>query len=232
MIEAREAHIRTGRYLKDVVFAANDGIITTFAVVAATVGGALSPAVILIVGLANILADGFSMATGNYLGTKSAIDFYKKEEAVEREEVGRIPEEEKREVREILERKGYRGEDLERMTSLITSNEQFWIDFMMVEELGLSNLEGESPLMNGAVTFVSFVSAGMIPLLPYIVFGEQASFLIACATTGAALFCVGALRSFFSRASWMLLGLEMLSLGGVAAGIAYGVGFAIRGFLS
>lgn len=228
----REAHIRTGRYLKDVVFAANDGIITTFAVVAATVGGSLSPSVILIVGLANMLADGFSMATGNYLGTKSAIDFYKKEEAVEREEVKRIPEDEKQEVREILERKGYRGEDLERMTALIVSREQFWIDFMMAEEIGLSSPESELPLTNSIVTFVSFVSAGIIPLLPYIIFGRTASFLVAALCTGAALFCVGASRSFFSRASWIFLGFEMLLAGGAAAGIAYGVGFAIRAFVS
>ncbi|MFY9463123.1 MAG: VIT1/CCC1 transporter family protein, partial [Candidatus Sungiibacteriota bacterium] len=82
-----EQHIRAGRYLKDVVYAANDGMVTTFAVVAATIGGALSPATILIVGLANLFADGFSMASGNFLGTRSEQEFYKKEEAEEWEEV-------------------------------------------------------------------------------------------------------------------------------------------------
>ena len=225
---ARERHIRTGRYLKDIIFAANDGIITTFAVVAATVGGALSPAVILIVGFANLFADGFSMATGNYLGTKSEQDFYRKEEAEEYREVKDIPEQERQEIKDILSHKGYQGQELEQMTGLICSNEKFWVEFMMLEELKLSNPGGESAAKNAFITFVSFVCAGIIPLLPYLFFGTTASFFSAAIFTGAALFSVGALRAFFSRASWMFLGFEMLAIGGVAAGIAYGIGFAIR----
>ena len=229
--DTRERHIRTGRYLKDIIFAANDGIITTFAVVAATVGGSLSPAVILIVGFANLFADGFSMATGNYLGTKSEKDFYKKEEAIEWDEIARIPEDERREIHDILEKKGYRGDALEQLTGLIVSNEQFWIDFMMQEELGLSNPGDESPVKNGTITFFAFVSAGIIPLLPYIFFGSNASFLTAAISTGIALFLVGASRRFFSSASWLLLGLEMLMIGGAAAAIAYGIGFALKSLL-
>ncbi|MEK7082460.1 MAG: VIT1/CCC1 transporter family protein, partial [Patescibacteria group bacterium] len=226
--ETRERHIRTGRYLKDIIFGANDGIITTFAVVAATVGGGLSPATILIVGFANLFADGFSMATGNYLGTKSEIDFYKKEEAEEYREVKEIPEKERQEIRDILSAKGYAGADLEQMTTLICSNEKFWVDFMMREELNLNNPEGASPMINGLITFAAFVGAGVIPLLPYLALGADASFRSAVVFTAAALFAVGALRHFFSRASWFVLGLEMLAVGGTAAGIAYGIGFAIK----
>ena len=229
--DMRERHIRTGRYLKDVIFAANDGIITTFAVVAATVGGALSPAVILIVGFANLFADGFSMATGNYLGTKSEKDFYKKEECIEKYEVAHIPEDERQEIREILEKKGYRGDALEQLTGLIVSNEQFWVDFMMQEELGLSNPGDESPVKNAAITFFSFVVAGVIPLLPYIFFGKDASFLTAAISTGSALFIIGASRRFFSNTSWFLLGLEMLGIGGAAAAIAYGIGFTLKSLI-
>lgn len=226
--KSRERHIRFGRYLKDVVYAANDGIVTTFAVVAATVGGSLSPATILIVGIANLFADGFSMASGNYLGMRSERDLYAREEAEEKREVKQIPDEERREVREILAKRGYTGSDLEEMTRLITSREEYWIRFMMQEELKLHNPEYESPVRSGGVTFVSFVSAGTVPLLPYVFFGTEASFLLAAASTGAALFIVGALRTWFSSQSWALLGLEMLLVGGSAAAIAYGIGFALR----
>lgn len=225
---ARERHIQTGRYLKDIIFGANDGIITTFAVVAATVGGGLSPATILIIGFANLFADGFSMATGNYLGTKSEQDFYKKEEAEEYREVKDTPEREREEIRDILSAKGYVGADVEQMTALICSNEKFWVDFMMAEELKLNNPADESPLANGIITLVAFVGAGLVPLLPYLVFGVNASFLSAVLFTGAALFVIGAMRHFFSRASWFVLGMEMLAIGGTAAGIAYGIGFAIK----
>ncbi len=229
--EIREKHIRVGRYLKDIVYAANDGIVTTFAVVAATVGGALSPSVILVVGIANLIADGFSMATGNYLGTKSEKQFYEKEAAEEHDEVRRMPEVERQEIREILAARGYEGSQLEDIVSLISSNEQFWVDFMMHEELKLFVPEKESAFKNGAVTFVSFIVAGSIPLLPYVVLGKNASFWIAVLVVAGALFVIGALRSFFSKASWFFAGVEMLVVGGLAAGMAYGIGFVLRFFV-
>jgi len=223
-----ERHIGFGRYLKDIIYASNDGIVTTFAVVAATVGGALSPATILIVGFANLIADGFSMASGNYLGSRSEGDLYAQEELRERLEVRDKPHEEKREIRDILAAKGYGGADLEDMVRLISSREQYWIDFMMREELGLSPPKERRPLKSSAVTFVSFVAAGAIPLLPYIILGRSASFLLAAASTASALFAVGAMRSFLSQRSWIFSGLEMLFIGGSAAAIAYGIGFLLK----
>lgn len=226
-----EKHIRIGRYLKDVIYAANDGIVTTFAVVAATVGGGLSPATILIVGVSNLIADGFSMASGNYLGTKSEQDFYKKEEAEEWREVRERPEEEQREVREILAAKGYAGRDLDDMLRLTTSRKQFWVDFMMREELQMHAPEGESAVRSAAVTFAAFIAAGAIPLLPFAFSGRSGSFFAASVSTGIALFAVGSLRAYFSRKSWILLGMEMLLIGGSAAVIAYGVGALIQSII-
>ena len=223
-----ERHIRIGRYLKDAVYGANDGVITTFAVVAATVGGALNPTTILIIGIANLLADGFSMATGNYLGTRSEQDFYKKEEAEEWDEVRRSPDEERAEVRTILAAKGYAGQDLDDLLLLITSREQFWIDFMMHEELQLHAPEDESAVRSALVTFITFLVAGSIPLIPYLLFRGETSFMVVSMATGIALFVIGSLRTYFSRASWWYLGFEMLMAGGLAAGIAYGVGATIR----
>src|SRR3989344_5458209 len=223
--DIRERHIVTGRYLKDIVFAANDGIITTFAVVAGTVGADLSPAIILILGFSNMFADGFSMASGNFLGTRSEKDFYRKEEKEEYREIKEIPERERQEVRDILIEKGYEGAKLEQMVSLISGNEKFWVEFMMLEELKLYSPEDESASRNAAITFASFVVAGVIPLVPYVAFGQHASFLMACVFSGAALFTVGALRAYFSPRSAFALGLEMLVVGGIAAAIAYGIGF-------
>lgn len=223
-----ERHIRIGRFIKDIVYAANDGIVTTFAVVAASVGGALSPATILILGIANLIADGFSMASGNYLGTKSQQDLYRKEEAEEYREADEHPEEEQEEVRTILAAKGYAGQDLETMTRLVVSRRDFWVEFMMWKELKLHAPETDSPLKSAMVTFFSFVVAGSVPLLPYWIAGAQASFTSAAISTGAALFLVGTLRTRVSATSWWALGLEMLFTGGLAAGIAYGIGAAIR----
>ncbi len=223
-----ERHIRIGRYLKDAVYAASDGIVATFAIVAAAVGGGLAPGVILIVGVADMIAEAISMAAADYLGTRSERDFYKKEEAEEWVEVRRTPDDEKLEVRDILAGKGYGGDDLDEMTRLITANHDYWIRFMMQEELKLPAPEEESPLRSSMVTFLSFMVAGSIPLLPYVLFGERASFFWTAVSAGSALFVVGVLRGYFSKTSWVLLGLEMLAVGGFAGVVAYGVGAAIR----
>lgn len=221
----RERHVRLGRYVKDVVYAANDGIVTTFAVVAATVGGALSPLTILVVGVANLFADGFSMASGAYLGSKSEEDFYAKEEAGEYREISETPDAERAEIRDILMRKGYRGEDLKEMARLVTANETMWVDLMMHDELGMQKPGGgASPLQSAGLTFVSFVAAGSIPLLPYIVWGVETPFRVAVASTASALFIVGALRSIFSGRSWLFCGMEMLAVGGSAAALSYAIG--------
>lgn len=224
----REKHIRIGKYLKDIVFAANDGIITTFAVVAGVAGADLAPAIILIIGFANLIADGFSMAAGNYLGTKSEKEFYQKEAAIEAQEIEETPEKEKEEIRKILAERGYADEDLTKMEALISSNKNFWVDFMMHEEIGLFAPKTESPLKNGLATFIAFILAGAVPIIPYLVIGGGGSFSISIIFSATALFTIGALRKFFSQRSWILSGLEMLFVGGFAATIAYLIGFLLK----
>ena len=222
-----EQHAQFGHHLKDIIFAANDGIVTTFAVVAGVVGAGLDPVVILIIGMANLLADGFSMATGNYLGTKSEQDLYLKEEALEREEIDQKPEEEKQEIREILIKKGYKSSELEAMVNGVVSNKNMWTDMMMHEEVGLFSPDFQSAFRSGAYTFVSFVVAGSLPLIPYFIF-ENGSFTLAVTMAGVALFVIGAFRKFFSTRNWFLLGLEMLLVGGLASAIAYIIGTVLK----
>jgi len=226
--DAREQHIRTGRYLKDIIFAASDGIVASFAVVGAAAGGSFPVSVLLVIGSAELFAEALSMASANYLGTRSEQQFYKKEEAEEYREVKEIPDKEREEIREILAAKGYAGADLDAMTALVTSNEKFWVEFMMLEELKLYNPVEDSAMKNAVITFSAFVVAGAIPLLPYLVLEKNATFLLSAVCTAAALFVVGAMRKFFSAQSWIMLGLEMLAVGGAAAAVAYGIGFVIK----
>lgn len=226
-ISERKRHIRIGRYLKDVVFAANDGVVTTFAVVAGTVGASLSPAIVIILGIANLFADGISMAAGNYLGTKSEMQFYQREREIEEHEIDTVPEDERTEVLDIVRDMGYGEPDAKQLTGLITSNRAFWLDTMMHKELGLFAPDGESPIKNALATFVSFAVAGFMPLIPYI-FGIHATFSISIAITAITLFITGALRSYFSDKSWVVLGMETLAVGGCAAAVAYAVGLLLR----
>ena len=209
-------------HLRDVIYGAIDGAVTTFAIVAGVVGAELSTKVIIALGIANVLADGFSMAAGNYSGTKAELDDAKRLRAVEERHVSLAPEGERAELREILSQKGLEGDTLEAAVNAIARNRTTWIDMMLVEEYGLSPTDPH-PMRAAQATFLAFLAAGMVPLLPYIIALPDA-FHWSIALTGITFFGVGALKSRWSLAPWWRSGLETLAIGGVAAGIAYYVG--------
>ncbi|OGZ46120.1 MAG: hypothetical protein A3C84_05220 [Candidatus Ryanbacteria bacterium RIFCSPHIGHO2_02_FULL_48_12] len=225
-------HRKGGQYLKDVVYGANDGIITTFAVVAGVAGADLSSYIVFLLGLANLFADGFSMAASNYLGTKSEQDFYIHERSTEEREWQEVPEEELAEMRGILLKRGYSKDDVDQMLPLLFKNKNFWLDLMLKEELALcmpEHFSSKNALKSAVVTFIAFVGAGLIPLAPYFIALPVFSsiFYAAIACTAIALFIVGSLRAIFTRRNIAVSGLEMLFVGGVAASIAYGVGYVM-----
>lgn len=222
-----------GRYLADAVFAANDGIITTFAVVAGVAGADLSPLVVIILGVANMLADGASMGLGNFLGKKSELSYRESQRKKEEWEIDHIPEVEISEIREIFKKKGFAGEDLDRAVEIITSNREVWLDTMMKEELGICDEADSSPAKHGAVTFLSFLIAGLFPLLPYFFFSYPTNvFQLSIFTTAVILFILGSLRSKFMSKNFLASGMEMLLIGGIAAVIAYLTGFLLAGLIS
>ncbi|RLI10153.1 hypothetical protein DRO42_02210 [Candidatus Bathyarchaeota archaeon] len=234
---AEERHkLEEGKYLGDMVYGALDGIVTTFAVVSGVVGAHLPTSVILILGFANLLADGLSMGVGNYLGTKSELDFQRKERERETWEVDHVPEGELMEIREIYAQKGFKGEDLDRVVEVITSDREVWIDTMMVEELGIIE-EHKSPLKAGAATYVAFIAAGLIPLLSYLLASilsipDSRLFLIAVILTAVTIFAVGSARSLIITKRWYTAGLEMLLMGGLTAIVSYYIGHILSGLVS
>lgn len=222
-------HKKIASYLKDIVYGANDGLVTTFAVIAGVAGASLDPIVVVFLGMANLLADGFSMAASSFLASRSEGDVFYSEREVEHWEVSHKPEAEVEEIKEILAKKGYHGEDLIQMTALVTKNKKFWIDLMMGEELGLAPVGEARPLNGATITFFAFVIAGFMPVLPFFfIYSDGSAFWISSAVAGAMFFIVGASRSIFTKRAWFWSGLEMFLIGGLAASIAYGVGFLIR----
>ncbi|MCE8510898.1 VIT1/CCC1 transporter family protein [Ruegeria pomeroyi] len=208
--------------LRDVVYGGIDGSVTTFAIVAGVAGAGLSPFVIVALGLANVLADGFSMAAGNYSGTKADLDNVRRLRVVEERHIARYPEGERLEVREILAQKGLSGEVLEQATDAITADRDNWIALMIDGEYGLGSVDPH-PMRAALATFAAFLLAGMIPLLPFL-FGVDGAFTVSAWMTAAVFFAIGALKSRWTLAPWWRSGLETLAIGGAAAAIAYGVG--------
>lgn len=234
ILENIEHHdLGQGKYLGDVVYGALDGIVTTFAVVSGVEGASLPVGVIIIMGFANLLGDGTSMALGNYLSTKSEMEFIRRERSREEWEVENYPRGEKEEVRAIYSKKGFKGKDLDRAVGVITSNKKVWVDTMMNEELGLVN-EHKEPIKGAMATFMAFVIAGFLPVLGFVLAllipsFVPYSFTISIVLTFVALFAAGALRVYVTHKTWWKSGLEMLVIGSIAAALAYLVGFFLRG---
>jgi len=229
--EANEVwhRLHHGTYIGDFVYGANDGIITTFAVVAGAAGAFLPAGVVIILGLANLIADAFSMGASNFLSLRSQRDFVKMQRGREEWEIENYPEVEKQETREIVKHWGFPQDIVEPAVEAISSDKQKWASFLMREELDLQEDSSASPSSHGIATFGAFVVAGAIPLLPYFFGGEpQQQFLISGILAGATFFVVGAARTLVNEGNILKAGLEMLLVGGIAAVVAYGIGFAIK----
>lgn len=230
---SQEQHKKGGEYLKSAVYGGLDGIITTFAVVAGVTGAALSPGIILILGFANLIGDGISMAVGDYLSTKAEHEYYESEKKRERWEVDNYPEGEKQEMIELYQEKGISKPDSHKMINILSKYKKAWVEVMMVEELGMVK-DDSSPTKNALVTFGSFAIFGFIPLATYVVSlfvpqVSQNSFLVACILTGLTLFTLGALKTRITEKNWVYSGFEMLAVGSLAAAAAYLVGVFLAG---
>ncbi len=225
-IQQRIAQVRHS-YVRDWIYGGIDGTITTFAVVSGVAGAQLSPMIVLILGFANLAADGFSMAASNFLATRSEEEDYKYLEAVERRHIEIEPEGERAEVRQIYAAKGFTGDDLEKTVGIITSDKDRWVKTMLTEEYGLPS-EIRSPVKAAFSTFTAFFICGLVPLLPYLVGGENA-FRVSGIATGIVFFLIGSVKSRWSNASWYRSGFETFIIGAMAASLAYLAGVILAG---
>jgi len=216
--------------LEEFVYGATDGAVTTFAVVAGVVGASLSPSIVLILGFANLLADGFSMAVGNYLATKARREYIEKTRRREEWEIVNKVDQERQEVRDIYANKGFKDDLLEDIVRIITSRRKVWVDTMMREELGLIE-DGRRPRDAAVTTFAAFNVVGLIPLLPFTILYSAGSvtavddaFVYSVGFTAAAFFLIGIVKGRIVQRPLLRSGLSTLSIGAIAAAVAYVVG--------
>ncbi|HKI17683.1 MAG TPA: VIT1/CCC1 transporter family protein [Isosphaeraceae bacterium] len=221
---ARDTH---GNYLRDWIYGGIDGTITTFAIVAGVFGADLPGTVVLVLGLANLIADGFAMGAGNYSATKADLDDYGRLLAIERKHIAVEPSGEREEIRQIFGLKGFSGAELERIVDVISSDEDLWAKTMAVEEYGLSP-PVKRPILAALNTFAAFVLCGLVPLVSYLIAYRLAWCVVA---TGLVFFGIGAAKSRWSLAGWAKSGFETLLIGMGAAGLSFLIGFGLRAFV-
>lgn len=222
-------------YLKEIVYGGNDGIVTTFAVVAGFAGAniastsSLGFVTVLLFGLANLAADATSMGLGNFLSLRSEQDRYKEQRGKEEYEVEHNFEMEKDETIHLLEKKGFSTADSKDLVLLFSKNKAYWIDFMMQYELEMSDPTNENPVYTALATFMAFIAFGGIPILPYVFFPNHPStFIFAAISTFIALVCLGLLRYQVTKDSLLRSVGEIVFVGGISASLAYLVGILFR----
>lgn len=220
-------------YFDDFIYGSIDGAVTTFAVVAGVMGASLPAGIILILGFANLFADGFSMAVSNYQASKARNEFVAMKKHQEEWEIENLEDDEREEIREIYRKKGFKDELLEDVVRIITSRKKVWIDTMMKEELGLIE-DSKNPIHSSISTFVGFNLIGIIPLIPFMIFFtigielNSQAFLYSVISVISAFFIVGMIKGKIVKKCLINSGINTLVIGGGAAIVAYTVGYGLH----
>jgi VIT1/CCC1 family predicted Fe2+/Mn2+ transporter len=233
---AIRARLRAGpprSYLRDFVYGAIDGTVTTFAVVAGVAGAGLDATLVVILGVANLVADGFSMAVSNLLGARAEEQRRERTRREEERHVAVVPHGEREEVRQLLGGWGLDGRLREEVLDVVTAERDRWVRLMMDQEHGLPPSTSR-PSLVALATFVAFVLVGAIPLLPFALdalpdVDVGRPFAWSAATTALAFVLIGVGKAVVVGRSRLGSGLETLVVGGTAAGLAYLVGAGLGG---
>lgn len=221
-------------YVAEIVYGGVDGIVTTFAIIAASAGASLSSTVIFVLGFANLLADGFSMGVSAYLAKRAEQD----ELAKSRRDLDEKMNDEKvrnKEIKNHLSNYGLRGPLLSQVVQRITKTKPTTKAFLQRH----NNVEDdpEKPLLVGIFTFLAFIIVGSLPVIIYALevaagFETTNAFAISCFAALIAFALVGYFRGRVTHSNKTLAVIETVLLGAVAAGIAYGAGYFLDGLVS
>lgn len=219
-----------GGGLRAGVLGLNDGLVSNFCLVMGAAGGATTlgkPELIILTGVAGLVAGAFSMGTGEYISMKSQREIYERQIEVEQAELDQWPEEEEEELALIYMAKGIPEKEAREIAAQIIKNPTIALDTMIKEELGLDPSTLGSPWNAAISSFVAFSGGAMVPIIPYLFGAGTEAFIVSTIFSISALLIVGSLLSSLSAKNIFWGGLRMLIAGTVAASITYGVGYGI-----
>lgn len=228
-IRARLSAPKPTSVAADAVLGGIDGCVTTFAVVSGVIGADLPASVALVLGFANLIADGFSMAVSNYESIKTDAEYVQSLRANEERHIDTVPAGEREEIRQIFASKGFSGPVLDDIVDTICADRGLWVDTMLAEEHGVQPTQ-KPPIKAAAVTFLSFVMVGSAPLLPFMMTGMDrlTQFGISACLAAFMFFFVGAAKSRLLSRPILKSGVATLIIGGAAASLAFLVGYVLR----
>lgn len=215
--------------ISDAILGGIDGCVTTFAVVSGVVGAGLPSSVALVLGFANLIADGFSMAISNYESIIAQQDFRESIRRTEQQHIDQVPAGEREEIRQIFEKKGFVGETLETIVDTITRDKHLWVETMLMEEHGLQKVNA-NPYRSAFTTFIAFLLVGAMPLIPFLLpeLDRQIQFILSAVFAGIMFFSIGTMKSMIFSKPVFRSGLSTLLTGSAAATLAFLTGYLLR----
>jgi VIT1/CCC1 family predicted Fe2+/Mn2+ transporter/rubrerythrin len=216
-----------GGGVRDVVFGANDGLVSILALVAGVYGAITESHPILIAGIAGAVAGAISMGAGSYLSAKSEKEVTEKES--DRKGIKRrgTPEEEKEKLVRFYQARGFKKRDAEAVADRVAQQVESRESYTLGEELGLTSEESWPPTKAALFTGLSFAVVSLIPILPFVFMEVNPAVITAAIASIACLFIVGASKAIFSRKSWIRSGIEMMVIGALASLATYAIGLVI-----
>jgi VIT1/CCC1 family predicted Fe2+/Mn2+ transporter len=213
-----------GGALRAVVFGVNDGLVSNFSLVMGVAGGTSNNSVVVLAGIAGLVAGAFSMASGEWISIRSQRELYENELRIEQEELRAFPEEERDELEMIYRAKGISPEAAHTLVDTIMNRKDVALDTLAREELGIDPATLGSPWVAAGSSFAAFALGGVLPVLPFLFGSGAAPTIVAAALSLVALFAVGAATSIFTGRHAGRSGLRMALIGAVVATITYGIG--------
>jgi predicted membrane protein (TIGR00267 family) len=218
--------------VREAIFGAQDGLVSTLAVVSTVAGASSDRFPVLIAGIASGLAGVFSMAAGEYMSSKSQHEIFEAQIVGERQEVAERPGEAEAEMAYMFEEDGLPAETSASMARAMARHPDVLLKTMVEKELGLTHRLAEgSPLQGALIMGASFGIGAAVPILPYLLLGVQVATWASVVATAAVLFGIGVLKSRWTRRSWLRSGAEILVLGAVAGVAGYFFGNLLPGLL-
>lgn len=219
-----QEHGGSAARLREFILGWQDGLVNVLGIILGVAAATSDTRIVIIAGLAATFAESISMAAVAYTSTKAEIDYYHSQLEKEKDWIKNRPEDEKAEVYEVYYRKGFRGTLLDQIVKKITSNPKVWLDFMMNEELGLEKPAADKPVQDAILVGGSAVIGSLIPLVPFVFLPIGHAILASVGLSLACLFAVGFIKAKKTVGTPWREGLEMMVVGGVAAGVGYAVG--------
>jgi len=222
--ERRHRGLAGGGNLRAAVFGVNDGLVSNASLILGVAGAGAEPGVIVLTGVAGLLAGAFSMAAGEYVSVRSQREMYEYQIALEREELAEYPEEEAAELALIYAARGLPGEEAKRLADAMIADPERGLDALAREELGLNPDELGSPWGAGISSFGSFAAGALVPLAPFLLARGDLALIGSIAASAVALFLVGVTLSLFTGRHAFRGGLRMLAIGAAAGALTFGIG--------